>query len=132
MYFSIASLTIGLATACIVNAIPVANPNVLTAPDPVNRAAQFLPHLTSPYELSQNSAFGCPIDRHHMCNIQLLVQRCRMSCSMSRKPLLLPLTSWKLMEDSDDSNDDSFQHDNGFDDEAQKFDEEFTDSVVVR
>ncbi|KAJ3807226.1 hypothetical protein F5876DRAFT_79913 [Lentinula aff. lateritia] len=35
MYLSIASLTVGLATACIVNAIPVASPNV-TAPDPVN------------------------------------------------------------------------------------------------
>ncbi|KAH7867677.1 uncharacterized protein C8R40DRAFT_1137688 [Lentinula edodes] len=38
-----------------------------------------------------------------------------------------------LMEDSDDSNDDSFQLNDGFDDEeAQNFDEEFTDSVVVR
>ncbi|KAJ3804852.1 hypothetical protein F5876DRAFT_70289 [Lentinula aff. lateritia] len=36
MYFSIASLTIGLATACIVNAIPVANPNILNTPEPVN------------------------------------------------------------------------------------------------
>ncbi|KAJ3877163.1 hypothetical protein F5051DRAFT_409504 [Lentinula edodes] len=36
MYFSIVSLTIGLATACIVNAIPVAKPNILTSPDPVN------------------------------------------------------------------------------------------------
>ncbi|KAH7868224.1 uncharacterized protein C8R40DRAFT_1178044 [Lentinula edodes] len=38
-----------------------------------------------------------------------------------------------LMEDSDNSNDDSFQLDDGFDDEeAQNFDGEFTDSVVVR
>ncbi|KAJ4463738.1 hypothetical protein C8J55DRAFT_567357 [Lentinula edodes] len=36
MYFSIASLAIGLATACIVNAIPIANPNIVTAPDSVN------------------------------------------------------------------------------------------------
>ncbi|KAJ3888592.1 hypothetical protein GG344DRAFT_67842 [Lentinula edodes] len=37
-----------------------------------------------------------------------------------------------LMEDSDKSNDDSFQLDDGFDDEeAQNFDGEFTDSVVV-
>ncbi|KAJ3858086.1 hypothetical protein EV359DRAFT_88300 [Lentinula novae-zelandiae] len=36
MYFNIASLTMGLATACIVNAIPVASPTILTVPDPVN------------------------------------------------------------------------------------------------
>ncbi|KAH7874517.1 uncharacterized protein C8R40DRAFT_1237579 [Lentinula edodes] len=43
----------------------------------------------------------------------------------------MPQSLRLLMEDSDNSNDDSFQHDNGFEDEeAQNFDGEFTDSVV--
>ncbi|KAJ3884743.1 hypothetical protein GG344DRAFT_71102 [Lentinula edodes] len=57
MYFSVASLTIGLATACIVNAIPVANPNILTSPDPVNGSLvpRDEPELAWSYDILPNT-----------------------------------------------------------------------------